>query len=276
MSITEYGLKIPSPFASLALSNSEITSNTSWTLKCSVVGSDENRMNIAAFEALLYSAAQANVNYKNSSGIPVSFAFGWVDDVNGEVTDYLSYEGFTLTFKVSTSGMYMNYELTGYAKLAIQSSMPVLNIPAVQGYVQPSALVEALAHATKADYYYNFDIDHSDAPVYISHGPLTISFNEYVRGKYSKTDDYESWPGLLVFAKTYSGFKNGGRLKRGIKSLSQVINNVPSFSMNKYVTTDTMENNPRCASFSYSVSILRFYINNRAYYLSLSRLRQLA
>ena len=49
----------------------------------------------------------------------------------------------------------MNYKLNGYASLAMQMSTPVLNIPAVSGIVQPSAIVEALAKAVKADTYYN-------------------------------------------------------------------------------------------------------------------------
>jgi len=77
VSLTEFGLKIPSPFVSLTLSNSEITSTTSWTLRCVVGGDDTKKVNVAAFEALLYSAAQAISSYPNASGIPVSFAFGW-------------------------------------------------------------------------------------------------------------------------------------------------------------------------------------------------------
>lgn len=253
MSITEYGLKIPSPFVSLELSNSEISSMTSWNLKCTVVGDDSNKMNVAAFEALLYSAAQANSTYENSSGIPVSFAFGWIGK-DGNIEDYLSYEGFTLTFKVSTTGMYMNYELTGYAQMAIQSSMPVINIPAVRGFVQPSALVEALAHAVHADYYYHLDIDHNDSPTYIEHGPMQTSFNNYIRGNYSNQDDYDQWHGLLAYAKTYSGSSGKvTRLVRGIKSPSQVINNVPPTSLSNYIITDSRNNNPTCASFSYYV-----------------------
>ena len=80
MSLTDYGLEIPSPFSSLELSNSEIASFTSWTLRCTVGGDSSKKVNIAAFEALLYSAAQAASSYPNASGVPVSFAFGWLDD----------------------------------------------------------------------------------------------------------------------------------------------------------------------------------------------------
>ena len=59
VSLTDFGLEIPSPFTSLQLSNSEIASVTSWTLNCIVGGDDKRKVNIAAFEALLYSAAQA-------------------------------------------------------------------------------------------------------------------------------------------------------------------------------------------------------------------------
>ena len=123
VSITDFGLLMPSPFTSLELSNSEITSMTSWTLKC-IVGGDANKQaNIAAFEALLYSAAQSASRYANASGIPVSFLFGWLDE-SGNISDYLSYQGFTLKFSVSTNGLYMNYTITGYASLAVECSCP--------------------------------------------------------------------------------------------------------------------------------------------------------
>ena len=76
ISLTEFGLEIPSPFTSLELANSEISSATSWTLNCIVGGDDKRKINIAAFEALLYSAAQESNEYADSSGVPVSFAFG--------------------------------------------------------------------------------------------------------------------------------------------------------------------------------------------------------
>ena len=43
-------------------------------------GDDKRKINVAAFEALIYSAAQASEAEANSSGIPISFAFGWVDN----------------------------------------------------------------------------------------------------------------------------------------------------------------------------------------------------
>ena len=60
VSITSFGFQVPSPFCSLELTNSEITTFTSWTLKCTVGGDDKKKVNIAAFEGLLYSAAQAS------------------------------------------------------------------------------------------------------------------------------------------------------------------------------------------------------------------------
>lgn len=107
VSITEYGLQIPSPFASLEITNSEITSMTAWTLNCIVGGDSSKKINTSAFEALLYSSAQSANNYPNSSGIPVSFVFGWLDEYRN-VNEYTSYQGFTLQFSVSTSGIYKN------------------------------------------------------------------------------------------------------------------------------------------------------------------------
>ena len=79
VSLTDFGLEIPSPFASLNLSNSEISSVTSWTLSVVIGGDDKKKANVAAFEALLYSAAQAASSYADSQGVPVAFAFGWLD-----------------------------------------------------------------------------------------------------------------------------------------------------------------------------------------------------
>ena len=151
VSLTDFGLEIPSPFSSLSLSNSEVASMTSWTLRVTVGGDASRKINIAAFEALLYNSAQIASSNANAQGVPVAFAFGWLDE-SGNVKEYISYQGFTLQFKVSTSGLYMVYEVMGFASQAMQSSMPVLKIPALSGIVQPSAVVEALAIATKADY----------------------------------------------------------------------------------------------------------------------------
>lgn len=252
VSLTEFGMEVPSPFASLDLSNSEIASMTSWTLKVVVGGDSTKKINVAAFEALLYSAAQAASAYPNASGTPVSFSFGWLGP-DGNVQEYISYQGFTLQFKVTTSGLYMTYMVSGYASLAVQSSMPVIKIPEVTGIVQPSAVVEALAKAVKADSYYELDIDHNDAPTLISHGALTTSFNRYVRGTLTGEDDYDSFPGLLKLSKSYSGSRDAAGLAPGIRKLSQVMNNVSVSPVENFLKKSLTDTTPQCASFSYWV-----------------------
>lgn len=252
VSLTAWGLKIPSPFSSLQISNSEISSMTSWELKVVVGGNSENKINIAAFESLLYSAAQSASSYSNSSGIPVSFMFGWCGD-DGSIDTYTSYQGFTLNFKVSTTGLYMVYTVSGYATLAIQSSMPVLNIPAISGIVQPSAIVEALAISSKATNYYELDIDHNDAPTLVDHNALTTSFNQYVRGTFSGQDNYDSFPGLLKLSKSYSNSRDAGGLNYKAKKLSQVLNNAIVTPVSEYLKMGLTDNTPQCASFSYWV-----------------------
>lgn len=252
LSLTDFGLMIPSPYASLDISNSEISSMTSWTLKCVVGGEANKRINVSAFEALLYSAAQSASSYSNSSGIPVSFMFGWLNE-DGSVGSNLSYQGFTLQFKVSTSGLYMIYELTGYASLALQSSMPVLRIPAVCGIVQPSAVVEALAVGVKATSYYELDIDHNDAPTLVNHNALTTSFNKYVRGSYSATDNYDEFPGLLTLSKSYSGSRDAAGLVPSVRKLSTVLNNATVSPVSNFLKKSLTDSTPQCASFSYWV-----------------------
>lgn len=252
VSLTEFGLKVPSPFCSLELHNSEISSFTSWTLNL-IVGGDANKgVNVSAFEALLYSSAQAASNYKNSSGIPVSFMFGWLGP-DGSVVDYTSYQGFTLKFEVSTQGLFMNYKITGFASLALQSSMPVLRIPEVCGIVQPSAIVEGLAKAVKADSYYNLDIDHNDAPTLVNHGAITTSFKSYVRGSFTGQDDYDSFPGLLKLSKSYSSSRDAAGLVSSVKKLSQVINNTVVSPVSNFLKQSLTDNTPQCASFSFWV-----------------------
>lgn len=250
ISLTDFGLTIPSPFSSLELTNGEISSFTQWTLTCTVGGDDVRKINISAFEALLYSAAQSANSYKNSSGIPVSFIFGWLDE-NGRVKDYLSYQGFTLQFTVSTNGRTMQYQIKGYASLAIQNNMPVLNIPEVCGIVQPSAVVEGLALATKADYYYDLDIDHNDAPTLVNHGAMTTSFNQYVRGTYGNTDDYDKFPGLLKLSKSYNGSRDSAGLANGVRKLSSVLNNISVSPVTKFLKTSFTDTTPQCSSFSF-------------------------
>ena len=250
VSLTDYGLEIPSPFISLELSNSEIDSFTSWTLSI-VVGGDRNRkMNVAAFEALLYSSAQSAYSYANASGIPVSFMFGWIDE-DGKISEYTSYQGYTLKFQVSMADQFLKYDVTGYASVAIQSSMPVINIPALTGVVQPSAVVEALAKGVNATSYYNLDIDHTDAPTLVSHGAMTTSFNSYVRGTYSSEDDYKSFPGLLKLAKTYSGAREATGLKSKYKSVSSVLNNRIDTPVKDFLKDSITDCTPQSTSFSF-------------------------
>lgn len=252
VAITEYGLKIPSPFCSLELTNSQISSFTSWTLNIVVGGDASKGVNVSAFEALLYSAAQSASGYKNSSGIPVSFMFGWLSD-DGSVSQSLSYQGFTLQFEVSTSGLFMNYKITGFASLALKSSTPVLRIPELCGIVQPSAVVEGLAKAVKADSYYDLDIDHNDAPTLVNHGALTTSFKSYVRGSYSGKDDYSTFPGLLKLSKSYSSSRDAAGLRYGVKKISQVLNNVINSPVESFLKKSLTDNTPQCSSFSFWV-----------------------
>lgn len=251
-SLTEFGMEIPSPVVSLELSNSEISAMTSWTLTCTIGGKSDRQVNVASFEALLYSAAQSASGYENSSGIPVSFAFGWLGE-DGSVSEYTSYQGFTIQFKVSTTGQFMTYTLTGFASLSIQSHMPVLNIPELSGIVQPSAVVEALAKASKATSYYMLDIDHSDSPTYVSHGALTTSFNSYVRGSYTGEDNYDEFPGLLKLSKSYNANRDAGGLKSGINKLSQLVNNLSITPLGNFLKRSLTDTTPQGASFSYWV-----------------------
>lgn len=252
LSLTDYGFEIPSPFSSLEISNSEISSMTSWTLKCIVGGDDKKKINIAAFEALLYGAAQAQASYANASGIPVSFIFGWLD--KGQVSEYVSYQGFTLQFDVSTTGLYMVYTIKGYAMLAMQSSAPVLHIPELSGFVQPSAVVQGICEALKVNTYYELDIDHNDSPTMVSHGALNTSFNKYIRGTYSVSDDYESFPGLLRLSKSYNGSRDAAGLVYPYKSVSWLLNNLDDEShLNSYLKKSLTDSTPQCSSFSYWV-----------------------
>ena len=253
VSLTEFGLMIPSPFSGLKLSNSEVTSMTSWQLTVTVGGDENKRSNIAAFEGLLYSGAQAAAGYANSSGVPVSFAFGWIGE-DGNVEEYLSYIGFTLQYEVSTTGLYMIYTVKGYAQLAIQTNMPVLNIPELSGIVQPSAVVQGLAEATRATDYYQLDIDHNDAPTYVNHGALTTSFNKYVRGNYTGEDDYDSFPGLLKLSKSYNQTREAGGLDTSkAKSLSTVMNNATVTPVKNFLKPSNTDTSVQCSTFSYWV-----------------------
>jgi hypothetical protein len=252
VSLTDFGLMIPSPFTSLELSNSEVSSMTSWTLSCVVGGDSSKKINASAFEALLYTSAQAADKYPNSSGIPVSMMFGWLDE-RGNVAEYVSYQGFALKYSFSTSGLFTNYKVTGFASRSVQSSLPVLRIPEISGFVQPSAVAEGLAKAVKATNYYQLDIDHNDAPTYIHHGAMTTSFNQYVRGSAYQTDDYDDFPGLLRLSKSYSASREAAGLKPGYRKLSSILNNASYTPVNGFLVKSNTDTRPQCLNFSYWV-----------------------
>ena len=252
VSLSDYGLAIPSPFCSLTLSNAQISSFLSWELKVTVVGDSKKRSNIAAFEALLYSAAQDAGKYPNSSGIPVSFMFGWINS-DGTIGEHVSYQGFTLQFTVSTTGLSMIYTIKGYASIGLKSALPVFPIPALCGMVRPSAVVEGICKALKVDTYYDLDIDHNDAPTLVNHGSMTTSFTSYVRGNYSTEDDYSDFPGLLKLSKSYSATRDAAGLKRGYRKLSSVLNNVTISPVANFLTRSIVDATPQCSAFSFWV-----------------------
>ena len=252
VNLSTYGLKIPSPFCSLTVSNAQISSFLSWELKVTIVGDSTKRSNIAAFEALLYSAAQDASKYPNSSGIPVSFMFGW-QNADGTVGEHTSYQGFTLKFSVSTSGLSMSYTIQGYASIGFQSALPVYPIPALCGMVQPSAVLEALCKALKVDSYYNLDIDHNDAPTLINHGAMTTSFTSYVRGSYSAEDNYSDFPGLLKLSKSYSATRDAAGLKQGFNKLSTILNNAVVTPVADFLKKSIVDSTPQCSAFSFWV-----------------------
>lgn len=251
VSITDYGLQIPSPFCRLDITEAEIDAYTSWTLTVTVAGDSRRNMNVSAFEALLYSAAQSASSYQNSSGIPVSFMFGWLDE-HGNVESHLSYQGWTLNFQNSASGQFLVYTITGYAQLGVQMSVPVLNIPSLCGIVQPSAVVEALAKAIHADDYYNLDIDHCDAPTLVNHNAMTTSFTDYVRGSYSGEDDYQSFPGLLKLSTSYN-FSRDAAGVTGVRKLSTAINNATVSPISNFLKQSMTDQTPQASTFSYWV-----------------------
>ena len=252
VNLTDYGLKIPSPFCSLTLTNAQITSFTSWELRVTVVGDDRKGSNIAAFEALIYSASQDVSNYASAIRVPVSFMFGWTKS-DGTIGEYLSYQGYFINYAVSTSGLSMTYTLTGYCSIGYQSALPVYNFPAVCGVVQPSAILEALYYALKMDTYYTLDIDHNDAPTLVNHGAMTTSVNSYVRGNYSAEDDYANFPGLLKLSKSYSNTRDAAGLKRGYRNLNSILNNASVTPVGDFLQKSIVDYTPQCSTFSYWV-----------------------
>lgn len=252
VSLTDFGLKLPSPFVSLQVENTTIDTYSSWNLSV-VVGGDATRgVNVAAFESLIYSASQAADGYSNSSGIPVAFIFGWLDE-KGNVTDYTTYQGWSIKFQVSTQGQFMSYVLTGYASLAVQLNTPAINIPATSGFVQPSAIVEAILIATKADKYYDLDIDHCDSPTLVQHGAMTTSITSYIRGsRTSKEDNYNDFPGLLRLSKSYNQCRDAVGIKNGMK-LSAILNNISVTPLSNFLKQGLTDNTVQTSSFSYWV-----------------------
>lgn len=253
LSITRWGLKIPSPFCSLTLNNSETDSYTSWELQITVGGDSSRNINVAAFEALIYSAAQQSSGYANASGIPVSFMFGWIDDKEGGVESYVSYQGWTLKYNAKTSGRFMNYTLTGYASQIMKTNMPVLNIPALTGYVQPSAVLEGLAKGIKATDYYQLDIDHCDAPTLVSHNAMTTSFTSYVKGEKTGQDDFNAFPGLVTLSKSYNATRDAAGIKGGSNKLSAYINNASTSTLKDALIPSLTDKTPQSATFSFWV-----------------------
>lgn len=252
VSLTDYGLEIPSPFCSLELTNAQITSFTSWTLQVIVGGDDSKRSNVAAFEALIYSAAQDANKYPKSSNIPVSFMFGWLKD-DGSIGENVAYQGYTLKFNTSTEGLFIRYTITGYASLGVQFALPVYNIPALSGFVKPSAVVEGICKALKLNSYYDLDIDHNDAPTMINHGPMTTSLNAYVRGNYSTEDDYHNFPGLQSLTKSYNYSRDAAGLIAGSGNLSTLLNNLIGTPVSNYLKRSIVDGAPQCSSFSFWV-----------------------
>lgn len=249
VNLTEFGLKIPSPFVKLTLSNSEISSMTSWSLTCQIGADASKSAHYSSMEALLYSAAQAD--NADAKGIPVSFIFGWLDN-NGNVSESISYQGFTLTFKVSISDRYIQYDITGYASIAMLCSLPLINVPAISGMVQPSAVLYAFLKAIHADYYYDFDIDRNDAVTLVSHGGLTTSVRSYVLGPQDRTqDNYNVFPGLRALAKSYQQNRSANGLKYNVNKLSQVINNVEKSRISNYLTTAFTDYASQCVGWSF-------------------------
>lgn len=250
LSLTSFGAKIPSPFCSLTLNNSETDNYTSWELKITVGGDSSRQMNIAAFEALIYSAAQTK-GYSNASGIPVSFIFGWLDETTGSMASYASYQGWTLKYNSSTTGRFLVYTLTGYASQILKANTPVFNFPQIKGRVQPSAVVEGVAKALHVTDYYELDIDHCDAPVYISCNAHTSSLNSFIRGEKTGEDDYDTFPGLLPLAKSYNTTRDAAGLEGGSKLLSSYLNNGAIRSLEKKLKASNSDLTPQCSTFSY-------------------------
>ena len=252
VSLTDFGLEIPSPFCSLELTNAQITSFTSWTLQVIVGGDESKKSNIAAFEALLYTAGQEANKYPDSKGVPVSFMFGWLNPDNS-IGQNIAYQGYFIKFQVSTEGLFMRYTINGYASLGFQFALPTYNIPPLTGVVQPSAVVEGVCKALKMDKYYNLDIDHNDAPTLVSHGALTTSVSSYIRGTYSTEDNYNTFPGLQRLSKSYNFNRDAAGLVRGSGKLSTLMNNLRETPIDNYLKKSIVDSTMQCSAFSFWV-----------------------
>lgn len=252
VSLTDYGLEIPSPFCSLSLTNAEIHSFTSWELKVTVVGDERKRSNIAAFEALLYSASQDSHKYQTAQRVPVSFMFGWMN-LDGTVGEHVSYQGFFVSFNSSTNGLSMTYTITGFASIGVQAALPVYHVPALCGIIKPSMVVESLLKALHVDHYYNLDIDHNDAPTLVNHGAMDTSVISYVRGSYSAEDNYADFPGLVKLSKSYNQNRESAGLKWKYKLLSCVLNNATVTPIDDFLTKSIVDSAIQCSTFSFWV-----------------------
>ena len=249
VNLCEFGLLIPSPFCSLSITNAQIQSFLSWELKVIVVGDANKQANIAAFEALLYSASQSAAVSGTAQRVPVSFMIGWLNS-DGSIGENLSYQGFFLKWNTSTTGLSMTYNITGYASVGFKSALPVFPVPAVCGMVQPSAVFEAFCKAVKVDTYYNLDIDHNDAVTLVNHGAMTTSWLAYARGSFSAEDDYSEFPGCLKLSKSYNLTREAAGLKRGYTKLSHIMNNATVTELNSFFKRSLGDNSPQCSTFS--------------------------
>ena len=265
--LCDFGLEIPSPFCSLSITNAEIHSFSTWELRVTVVGDGRKRSNIAAFEALLYSASQSAAKVGNPQRVPVSFMFGWMNH-DGTIGEHISYQGFFLTFKSSTNGLSMTYTVTGNASIGYQAALPVYHVPAICGIVKPSAVVEAFLKAIKADHYYDLDIDHNDAPTMVNCGAMTTSVNSFIRGNYSADDNYSDFPGLLKLSKSYSATRDAAGLIRGYRKISTILNNATVTPTEKFLIRSMVDYTYQHTSFSYWVEEPTMTQNGRIYYKS--------
>jgi uncharacterized protein YycO len=116
--------------------------------------------------------------------------------------------------------------------------------------VKPSMVFEAFCKALKIDKYYDLDIDHNDAPTYISHGAMTTSFMAYARGSYNAVDNYNDFPGLLKLAKSYSATRDAAGIIRKYRKLSTILNNARVTPIEYFLIKSFVDATPQCSAFS--------------------------